>query len=173
MNLVNGWFSDKISKMEGYSVLEIGTRRWGDNPTHHKDWFPNHGKYVMTDFMEGKDVDVLADAHDLSFVFGEKSFDVVIACSLFEHLSKPWIVAKEIVKTLNHGGVFYIQTHQSFPVHGYPHDYYRYTREGLEVLFEEVSEKISDYEYPAKIISDECGEQKRCYLNVCIAGRKA
>jgi len=174
MTQCQAWLIDQLKDMKGYSVMEIGTRRWGKNPTHHKDWFPGHGKFVMTDFMAGEDVDVIADAHELSRSFGESSFDVIIACSLFEHLERPWIVAEEILKTLKPGGIFFIQTHQTFPVHGFPNDYFRYTREGLMVLFNKASEKYAEYEFPCEITSDRLGlmKNKQSWLNVLIAGRR-
>ena len=39
------------------------------------------------------------------------------------------------MKALKVGGLIYIQTHQSFPLHGYPHDYFRFSREALASLF--------------------------------------
>jgi len=174
MSQCQQWLIDQLKDMKDYSVMEIGTRRWGQNPTHHKDWYPGAGKYVMTDFMAGEDVDVLADAHELSKVFGEASYDVIMAASVFEHLERPWIVAGEILKTLKPGGIFFIQTHQTFPVHGYPYDYFRYTRQGLDVLFKDASEKMSEYEFPCEITSERLGlmKNKQSWLNVLIAGRR-
>lgn len=172
-NKVNEWFFPKAHTIEKASVMEIGTRRWRhDFPTHHREWFPNAETFTMVDFMEGEDVDMVADAHKLTDVFNEDSFDIVFAASLFEHLSNPWIAAEQILKVLKKGGLFYVQTHQSFPIHGYPQDFFRYTREGLEVLFEKASFKVSDYEFPCEIHSNECRVQKNCFINVCIGGTK-
>jgi len=169
------WFKAELKKMKDFSVLEIGTRRWIPQfPTHHKDWdwFTGYREFIMSDFMEGEDVDVVADVHELSKTFGENRFDVIFLPSVFEHLDRPWIAATEILKVLSPGGIFMVQTHQTFPIHGYPNDYFRYTTSGLLSLFAGASEKYGNYEFPCEIHSEECGIQKNAFLNVVVAGRK-
>ena len=168
------WFTAQIEANKDYRVLEIGTRRWGKNATHHKAMFPCATEYIMSDIMEGEDVDVLADLHKLTETFAENSFDFIIACSVFEHLEKPWLAAPEILKVLKPGGCFFVQTHHAFPIHGYPVDYFRFTEKGLESLFDKASERISGMEFPAKIHSERDPGVKNCtaWLNSVIAGRK-
>src|SRR5271165_5184507 len=90
-------------------VLEIGTRRWGPNPTHHKELFPTARQYVMLDYTPGQDVDLVGDAHALSSLFNTK-FDAVWSSATWEHLHSPWVAAEEVLKILNDGGVFFIST---------------------------------------------------------------
>lgn len=116
------------------SVLEVGTRRWGLDPTHHRSTFPNASTYVMSDFMDGEDVDIVSDLHDLK-EFTNNSFDAFYAASVFEHVEFPWVAAAAIHRVLKPGGWAYIATHQTFPVHGYPSDYTRWTDNGLRALF--------------------------------------
>lgn len=158
----------------GYRVLEIGTRRWGPNPTHHKAHLTGWSDWVMTDFMDGVDVDVVSDAHALAATFPEASFDCVWASSVWEHLHSPWTAAEEVLKVLKPGGLFFIQTHQTFPIHGYPHDYFRYTREGMESLFRNATDVVSSYEYPCRIEHEVVREpyDRDCFLNVSITGRR-
>lgn len=120
---------------ESYIVLEGGTRRWGLQSTHHKALFPNATKYVMTDFIDGEDVDVVSDVHDLK-EFEDNTFDTFYSASLFEHVQYPWVAAQAILRVLKPGGWCYIATHQTFPVHGYPSDYTRWTDNGLRSVFE-------------------------------------
>lgn len=85
-------------------VLELGVKR--ANPavsTMHRDWFPDAGEYVGTDYQEGLDVDQVADVHRLSKVFGKESFDIIVSCSSFEHFKYPVLAATEIMKTLKVG----------------------------------------------------------------------
>ena len=171
------WFYDELNTMDNYSVLEIGTLRWEkDKPTHHKDIFPKANEYIMTDVQAGIDVDIVSDIHSLSDVFGENRFDVIFIPSVFEHLRKPWIAAKEVLKTLKPKGLFFVQTHQTFPLHGYPHDYYRYTKEGLEILFEDASEKHAFHEFPCQIVPPEViviwSKSAPAFLNSAITGKK-
>ena len=116
------------------SVIECGTRRWGTQSTHHQHIFPNATNYVMTDFIDGEDVDVVSDVHDLK-EFGDNSFDAFFSSSLFEHVEYPWVAAQAIFRVLKPGGWCYTATHQTFPVHGYPHDYTRWTDKGLSAVF--------------------------------------
>jgi len=155
-------------------ILEIGTRRWGPNPTHHKALFPEFSEYIMTDIQEGIDVDVVSDAHQLSEVFGKNSFDVIWSSSTWEHLHSPWIAANEVLEVLKPGGLFFIQTHFQFPEHGYPFDYFRFSREALEHIFNKASKKVSCYEFEAKMmpVNQEIvwNPNAKNWLNVCISG---
>ena len=118
------------------SVLELGARRVRPEvSTLRRDFVPHAAEYVGSDYRDGLDVDVVADVHELSEVFGEQRFDAVVSCSTLEHVRFPWIAVVEINRVLKPGGLVFVQTHQSYPVHAHPHDYYRFTREGLEALF--------------------------------------
>ena len=126
-------FVSWLSREKGARVLEIGTRRTkGGAPTTRRHWPHPSAEYVTSDFMAGLDVDVVADADKLSDAFGTDAFDAVIGCSVFEHIRRPWLAAAEIGKVLRPGGKTFIQTHFAFPVHAYPNDYWRFTREALE-----------------------------------------
>jgi SAM-dependent methyltransferase len=158
-------------------VLELGTKRSiPDRPTHHREWAPNAAEWVMTDIEPGIDVDRVCDAHNLAEEFGVDSFDAVISCSTFEHFRRPWDVAGQIWAILRAGGVVFVQTHQSFPIHGFPSDYYRFTREALQSMFEDSGEwetLETDYEFPCSIWSerDPFSWRGEAYLNVCLFGR--
>lgn len=145
-------FIDRLAKTKRPDVLELGTRRWEDRPTHHAAWVPVLGSHVMSDVTEGTDVDVVADAHDLA-PFGDGSFDAVIAVSVWEHLARPWIAAQAVARVLRPGGLAYIATHQTFPIHGYPSDYFRFSTEALDLLFTDAGLTMLGvgYCYPCKI----------------------
>ena len=119
----------------GARILELGTlRSTPGRPTHLRDMFPSYD-YVRSDGTAGEDVDVVADAHALSATFGPGSFDCVIAMSVWEHLRRPWDCAEEVHKVLKWGGLALIATHQTFPLHGYPQDYFRFSAEALRECF--------------------------------------
>jgi len=129
-------FLHRCQSMPKPRVLELGTiRSIPDRSTRHDHWVPNAGEYLGTDIKAGVDVQVVADAHRLSKVVGEEQFDIIISCSTFEHLKYPHLAAHQLMKTLKIGGILYIQTHQSFPLHAYPYDYFRFSREALAGLF--------------------------------------
>lgn len=121
----------------GATVLELGCLRWEANrPTHHAHLLPEGVTHVRSDVTNGTDVDVPADAHDLA-PFPDNHFDAVLAFSVWEHLARPWIAADAVRRVLKPGGFVYVDTHQTFPLHGYPHDYFRFSTEALSVLFDD------------------------------------
>jgi len=79
------------------------------------------------------------DAHDLSRIAGNQ-YDLVYSHQVLEHLAKPWIAAKEMVRVLRPGGIG-LHTSCAFnPRHGLPafNDYYRFLPDGLAALFDGV-----------------------------------
>jgi SAM-dependent methyltransferase len=129
-------FMARCAELRAPSVLELGTlQSVPGRSTMHRDWVPNASEFLGTDIEAGPDVDIVADVHRLSEVVGEERFDVILSASTFEHLKYPSVAAHELMKVLRVGGQLYIQTHQSFPLHGYPHDYFRFSREALASLF--------------------------------------
>lgn len=159
-------------------VLELGTLRWEvDRPTHHADWLPFGATHVKSDVAAGIDVDVVADAHDLE-PFATAEFDAVIAVSVWEHLARPWVAAKALARVLRPGGVAYVATHQTFPIHGYPSDYFRFSDEAMKVLFGPplFAPLYAGYAYPCTITPPaevtRWNRHAEAWLNVeCVARR--
>jgi len=119
-------------------ILELGTKRsQHSNPTHKKNLFSHISnlEYVMTDYQSGLDVDVVCDLHKTLGIFNNNSFDIIISCSTFEHLKYPQLCGHNLMKMLKIGGIIYIQTHQTYPLHGYKYDYFRFSREALKSIF--------------------------------------
>jgi hypothetical protein len=141
----------------------------------HRDWVPHAAEFLGTDMESGKDVDFIADLHFLSKTCGTSRFDGIISCSTFEHVKYPWLAALEIGKVLRIGGMVFVQTHQTFPVHNYPNDYWRFTKSALAALFNgKIGYEItsSAYEYPCQIIAPNHNPYYPSFLNVCITARK-
>jgi SAM-dependent methyltransferase len=136
-------------------VLEIGTKQSIEGrPTHVMHLFPHvpRSNYLMADVEAGADVDVVADLHALPQDWANK-FDALVAVAVFEHLERPWIAAKEVARALAPGGFCYISTHQTFPLHGYPSDFFRFSKEALALIFKDAGLDASEvaYEHRAKI----------------------
>jgi len=88
----------------------------------------------MVDIKPGADVDVVADVHSLPLDWTNR-YDACIANAVFEHLERPWIAAKEVARILAPGGSCYVATHQTFPLHGYPKDFFRFSADALALIF--------------------------------------
>jgi SAM-dependent methyltransferase len=136
-------------------VLEIGTKQSIEGrATHAMQLFPQvpRSNYLMADVEAGADVDVIADLHALPQDWANR-FNAVVAVAVFEHLERPWIAAREVARVLVPGGFCYISTHQTFPLHGYPSDFFRFSKEALALIFRDAGMHVSEcaYEHRAKI----------------------
>jgi len=171
-------FLARCQAMDIPRVLELGTRRSiASRSTRYDNWVPNAGEYLGTDIESGVDVDIAADVHRLTRVTGEEAFDVIISCSTFEHFKYPHLAAHEVMKALRVGGVLFIQTHQAFPLHAYPYDYFRFSREALAGLFgTRMGFRVlaTDYEFPARLFSLRVPSLMKspAFLNVRLFGEK-
>jgi SAM-dependent methyltransferase len=79
-------------------------------------------------------VDIVADAEALSAVIPEGSYDYVVSTSMLEHTLHPWRVLEEVYKVLRPGGILYLSAPWMFPLHGEPHDYWRFSLPCLQGL---------------------------------------
>ena len=137
-NVYHGMWETHLSRefnKPGMRILEIGSRVvTGANLRHLFD----EAEYVGFDFHEGKNVDVVGDAHKLSSYFSdEEKFDLTFSSAVFEHLHMPWIVAEEIDKVLKVGGYVFVETHFSFSSHERPWHFFQFSDMGLRALFSE------------------------------------
>ena len=83
-------------------------------------------------------VDVVGDGQKLPFL--NDIFDYIWCSAVLEHVPYPMQVAAEIVRTLKPGGFAIIQVPFLENIHGWPEDYYRFTLQGLRVVFKDLEE---------------------------------
>ncbi len=122
-----------VGNKQGLRVLEIGSRSVVSDALW-KNVIPDC-EYTGFDVLDGKNVDVVGDAHRLSDYFEANSFDLVISFAVFEHIAMPWIIAEEISKVLNVGGHVCLETTFSFSEHELPWCFFQFHNQALEVLF--------------------------------------
>ncbi len=92
------------------------------------------GDISVLDILPGDNVDIVADAHDMSIIPPE-SFDAVYSVSVFEHLMMPWAVIPQIHRILKPGGIVLIHTHQTIGMHDTPWDFWRFSDTAWDALF--------------------------------------
>jgi hypothetical protein len=120
---------------EHLSVLEIGSRVVCPGGRSQRDVFSGASSYTGFDFHPDANTDVVGDAHELSRYFPERRFDAVFSRMVLEHLAMPWVVAREINKVLAVGGITFHDTVFAWPLHARPWDFWRFSEDGLKVLF--------------------------------------
>lgn len=116
------------------NVLEIGSRMRSGNA---KAGIPSDANYVGFDIIDGPNVDVVGDAHFMASKLPHDHFDFVFSISTFEHLLMPWKVAIDLNKVMKSGGLAFIHSHQTWPVHDAPWDFYRFSKFGWHGIFNE------------------------------------
>lgn len=119
----------------GDDVLEIGSRMTNDRCW----WIVNRdlarGQWLGVDMQPGPGVDRVVDMHDFPAEW-QGRFSGALCSEVLEHVAHPWIALTNLRKIIRPGGWVVITTLTSFPIHGFPDDYYRYTTSGLRVLLE-------------------------------------
>jgi SAM-dependent methyltransferase len=108
-------------------VLDIGS-----GGSSYARFFPNR---VTVDIDPARKPDIVADAHHLPF--NEEEFEVVLSTEMLEHVKDPFQVEREMRRVTAPGGVLILSTRFVFPIHDAPHDYWRFTKYGLQELFHE------------------------------------
>ncbi len=127
------FFEQVAHQFSGGKVVEIGSRARSGNVIRHL--LPPNAKYVGADILPGPNVDVVCDAHSLADHFDHNSIDAIFSVSVFEHLLMPWKAVLEMNKVLKPGGLVLTMTHQSFPPHDQPWDFWRFTDQAWHGLF--------------------------------------
>lgn len=105
---------------------------------------PKTTRYVAFDMIEGEHIDVVGDV--LNPPFASNSFDTVISTQVLEHVRQPWIMVNQIARILKPGGICIMTAPFLVPYHADPHDYFRYTKQGLASLFENEGFEIVESE---------------------------
>ena len=126
------WMLSKFDK-SGLTILEVGSKEVVGQSLLKKKI--RNAKYIGLDIQKGKNVDIIADAHEMSNLIENNSIDCVYSSSVFEHLYAPWLVAEEISKILKLEGYVCIETHFTYQAHERPFNFFNFSDLGLRVLF--------------------------------------
>ena len=124
-------FIAELDALDGAKVLDIGGRA---RSRLDRSRFFKSADVSVLDILPGSNVDIVADAHDLSALPAE-SFDAVYSVSVFEHLMMPWAVIPQINRVLKPGGTALIFTHQTLGMHDLPWDFWRFSDTAWDALF--------------------------------------
>jgi SAM-dependent methyltransferase len=133
----------KKEEIEGKRVIEVGACDVnGSVRPLFESYKPK--EYIGVDIAAGKGVDLICEAGALAAKFGSRSFDVVIATELLEHV-RDWRSAIHNIKDIcKPAGKVLITTRSfGFVYHGYPFDFWRFEIEDMEYIFKDfIIEKL-------------------------------
>jgi SAM-dependent methyltransferase len=120
-------------------VLDVGS---GDR--YFERFFQDrYTRYIALDYpetgellVENERPEVAGDGRQLPFA--SEMFDTVLLFEVLEHCPVPTQILCETARALKHGGCLLITAPLTIPEHLRPHDYFRYTQDGLRYLLQDV-----------------------------------
>lgn len=127
--LLSELLSPRVAALEG-RVLDVGCGRQPyralvRGPYVAVDW-PSTSHQVRPD----------AQADAAALPFGAATFDAVLCSEVLEHVADPRAVAAELARVLRPGGQLLVSVPSTYQLHELPHDYWRYTPQGLRATLE-------------------------------------
>lgn len=128
----NFQISKRVNKLYGVVYdLGCGKRPFEDDILKYAD------QYVCVDWintLHGLRADIVANLNE-PLPIADNVADHVVSFQVMEHLSEPQIMLNEAFRILRKDGLIYLSVPFQWHIHEAPWDYYRYTRYGLEHLF--------------------------------------
>lgn len=113
------------------SVLEIGPQEVGGIKSR------TLANVKTLDLTKDNNPDIIGDLCNYNLHIENDSFDKILCTEVLEHTVNPFNAVKELHRILKKGGELWVSTPLNFRIHGPSPDCWRFTREGLYVLFEE------------------------------------
>ena len=101
-----------------------------------------HERLLNIDVMNAENVDIVTDGSIIPV--RDDVLDLVIAQEVLEHIANFQITINEVNRILKPGGLFYSQTPFQIGKHHGPNDYWRFSRDALEHLFENDEWKLEE-----------------------------
>lgn len=88
--------------------------------------------FVGSDVRPGVGVDRILDLQQLELM--DASVGTALVIDVLEHVEFVRRAVSEVLRVLKPGGVLIVTSTLRFPIHEYPHDYWRFTPDGLRSL---------------------------------------
>ena len=124
-------------QLEG-PFLEVGSKNYGSTQDL-RSHFLQKDKYVGVDTEEGPGVDILLDLTgefaEIDSTLTNMRFGTIFCLSVLEHCTHPFRAADNMTRLLKARGKICLSVPFSWGFHGYPSDYWRFTHQGVRLLF--------------------------------------
>jgi len=119
----------------------------------YKPYFKNVEKYLRLDRFDygGEKPDIIGDGSCLPLK--SNSVDSVLCSQVLEHVPKPQEIVNETFRVLKKGGLAIFTIPMASPIHGLPHDYFRFTKIALEKILFQKFERVEVKENGGALLS--------------------
>lgn len=112
-------------------LLEVGSRDVTGNIRNIVEGID----YTASDMLDGPNVDLVINGHDLLSHFGKPTFDMIVCFDTFEHDDKFWLTLENMKQVLLPGGWLLLGIPgRNCPLHEHPGDYYRFMPSAMDVF---------------------------------------
>ncbi len=132
-------FLEEHARLFDGPYLEVGSKNYGSTQDLRTRFA---GDYVGVDMETGPGVDAVCDLtqplEEVQAALGRESFGSIFCLSVLEHCSQPFRMADNLSRLLRPGGRICVSVPFSWEFHGFPSDYWRFTHEGVRLLFPEL-----------------------------------
>lgn len=120
------------------NVLDIGC---GNKP-YEKMFHGLIESYIGCDVIQSSEskVDVISEATNIPLA--DSSFDTIFSTQVIEHVGDHDKMLKEAFRLCKPGGCVIMSGPMYWPLHEEPHDYFRFTKYGFQLIFERAGFKI-------------------------------
>lgn len=132
---IEHFLSKHAAKLSG-TFLEFGD-------PHYKHFFTASQieRYDVLDVSPGPKVTIVGDLQNCPQI-PDNTYDVIVCTQVLEHVPNPFLASGELYRILKPGGTLLFTVPAAYPYHAIPKDYWRFTRDSLQLLFGERFENI-------------------------------
>jgi SAM-dependent methyltransferase len=133
------WLKNVASSCASGVLVDFGC---GNKP-YHSFFQSRVTQYIGVDLIQNESgtVDIVLE-NSLSLPLEANSVDCVLSTQVLEHVPEPEEYLKEVSRVLKPRGRLLLSCPGSYMLHEEPHDYYRYTSYGLQLLLEKCNLKV-------------------------------
>lgn len=141
------------------ALLDVGSGR----SRRYEKACVNVTSYKTMDVDERGQPDVIGSAEAIPFP--DATFESVLCTQVLEHLPHPVKAIEEMYRVLKPGGLCLLTAPQWNELHEEPHDYFRYTKYGLQTLFEDAGFTVEALDQRGKYFSERAQQKIRYWIN--------